>query len=218
MLLDRQYFKLKKGEKENFYIGCLLTAMSIIFVAGVYLMGYIFYGITPQVIFVASIISVTIGSIYTIIGMFFGNMNRKYIFQCSGCLFTGLFFSVIFSLASGYIDFLPFIILTLILSEIFFWLDKKKPQNGDNVMEYTLWRKLDQIAEAMIYVGVAMSIFKIRDEIINIFGQLIEFFIQNAQAIMQILTWVGIIALIIGGSYAFIWVNSLKYRNTKRKR
>jgi hypothetical protein len=125
---------------------------------------------------------------------------------------------VLFNVASGYIDFLPFIILTLILSEIFFWLDKKKPQKGDKVMEYTFWRKLDQIAESIIWVGMSMTVFKVRDEIVNVFGQIFNFFAQNFQFIIQILTWIGIIALIVGGTYAFVWVNSLKYRNVKKKK
>jgi mannose/fructose/N-acetylgalactosamine-specific phosphotransferase system component IIC len=123
------------------------------------------------------------------------------------------FFSVSFLFISwelfvGIISILPFAISVLIVSEIFFWLEKPKPEKNTDKMEFTFKRKILNAINAYIINGYAFLIFTFRDEIINFF---IGIYLPTMMAIM----WLGVAVLGIVSLYVLLWLNSKKYRNIK---
>lgn len=112
------------------------------------------------------------------------------------------FFTLVFQLISP----LALLLLTLVVGEILFGLEKNKPKKRQNKMEFTLLRKLENLFEGFLFSGTGLSwYFMVQYASINLVTGLIG-----------ILAWVGTGGTLILGIYAYVWVNSLKYKRGKK--
>ena len=111
---------------------------------------------------------------------------------------------------NGFIPILILVLLILFLVEIFFWLDKSKPDKSENITKFTLKKKFEAFCEVVLGLsGVAQIYILIREGIKHI----------TKEVFMEILKWtgyigagiiaLGIIVLIV---YGWIKLNERKYR------
>ncbi len=143
------------------------------------------------------------------IGPFFEN-TKKQALKLSG-ITLGIVFGIL-SIIFFFIDYKLnwlFLILTIAIGEIIYWLDNKKPKKQDNKILFTAGRK----SLAMLYSGVILVV------IVGGYSLIIriEKFLINYDYI--ILKWLGYIGVGLVGLgialsviYMYLWLNSLKYR------
>lgn len=98
-----------------------------------------------------------------------------------------------------------FILMSILLGEIIFFLDKKKPKRKDNVLWFTSKRKgLSLFISSIILITISGLINSIR--------KFIEFIRERWEILLKIFGYVGIVIIILGAIWLFIWLNSLKYK------
>ena len=136
--------------------------------------------------------------------------TKKQALKLSG-ITLGIVFGIL-SIIFFFIDYKLnwlFLILTIAIGEIIYWLDNKKPKKQDNKILFTAGRK----SLAMLYSGVILVV------IVGGYSLIIriEKFLINYDYI--ILKWLGYIGVGLVGLgialsviYMYLWLNSLKYR------
>lgn len=105
------------------------------------------------------------------------------------------------------ISTVAFLLLTLAVGEILFGLEKNKPKKNQGRMSFTLERKLENLFEGFLFSGTGLSWYF-----------MVQYFSINLMnGAITIIEWVGTGTVLIVGIYAYIWVNSLKYKKGGRK-
>ena len=135
-------------------------------------------------------------------------------------LVTGLVIGVAFGLAFGLVNIvtnaiLPwpyslfFILFVLMISELLFFMDSRKPNKGENHLTFTLLAKGESLIESLVLIVNTMNVILERNAIIT--------FLQGiSPAIMQGIYYLGLLVVVCIGIYGYIWLNSLRYKEKKR--
>jgi len=133
---------------------------------------------------------------------------QAWAFPILGAIFIASFIVTSWELYQGYILALPFAASVLIVSEVFFWLERPKPTKKTERMQFTFERKALNVIDAFIINGYIFEIVIFREGIIN-------FFIGIYLPFLTTIMWLGVAVLGIIGLYGLVWLNSKKYRNVK---
>ena len=124
-------------------------------------------------------------------------------------LLSGLVFGLAFGIAS---PLWLFAIAIIIVGEVLFALGREKPSKEDNKWLFTLRYKAEALFEsALIVVNFANAVYLFRtyDVPAIVAGYL--------PVIEQGLLYIGAAVIICAGVALWIWLNSLKYEEGKRK-
>ncbi len=163
----------------------------------------------PSMLIVAGITILITSILALCMGSFIDN-PKKQALKLSG-ITLGIVFGIL-SIIFFFIDYKLnwlFLILTIAIGEIIYWLDNKKPKKQDNKILFTARRK----SLAMLYSGVILVV------IVGGYSLIIriEKFLINYDYI--ILKWLGYIGVGLVGLgialsviYMYFWLNNLKYR------
>ncbi len=100
------------------------------------------------------------------------------------------------------------IILVLVITEIKFWLDKKKPEKKENKFKFTIKRKLIAFLESSFIIIVLGGLYNLSKKVIP---YLEDNFIIIVKWLCYISIGLMILAIIIGIFWICIKLNSLKY-------
>lgn len=196
MILSKIYNKLDKDKKEDLVFG---------------LFGGLIYGLIYGLFF-----GLVGGLIYGLFGGLFGGLVGGLV----GGLFFGLFGGLVGGLVvilTNFTEALPFIqgalpIIFLIfglflLIEILFWLSPKEKVKKKNVVKHTLLRKGEALLETLMIFSAITQIY--------VFTRDIDF-VKYSPEILTRIGYIGAgaigLGLLILIGYAFIKLNSLKYR------
>lgn len=127
-----------------------------------------------------------------------------------------------------------FLIILVVVIEIFFFLDKRKPENKKEIMIFTIKRKIESLIEAILLIIPSSTLYYLLKEY-NIFERIkqsfIELYIYLKEILPSLLNFIGhclliilhclliilITAAIIGIIYCYIKLNSLRYEKKRWK-
>lgn len=128
-------------------------------------------------------------------------------------LFAWLYISIYLILTSQAIPLLAIGITILAVGEVIFYFEKVKPNKNDSRFWFTAKRKLGCLGESTLIVVSAAGL-------ITLIPNLIESIGANQEAILHWLGVIGVWVIILAGIgaaiYAYIWMNSMKYRKVKK--
>jgi len=150
-------------------------------------------------------------------GLSFGLLTRLLNGLLAGLLF-GLGFLIIFipllgavSLISHFPNFIPlwfFLLIGIILMELFFWLDIQKPKKKQSKFRFTCLKKGEALLEAVAILGT-LNLIRLGIKKIIVWKIPLEIILKWGGYIGVGLICLGII---IGVIYLYIKLNSLKYK------
>ena len=153
-------------------------------------------------------ITATIAAFIILIGVFgiifWDEETRKngFIYTSFGAFMVFSLFYVGGGLIAGIIPIVPFLVGTFIFSEIMFWTEKEKPDKKDGIKTFTVKRKIENLVEAGMFVGIFFEgLYVVK----NYFGLLVDY---TTMAIYG----VSIISLVIIAVWGYIELNAQKYR------
>jgi MFS family permease len=132
-------------------------------------------------------------------------------------LVSGLASVLAFGLAVGLVSGILspiwlFILAIIAIAEILFFFDKAKPNAGENKYWFTILHKGEAILETSLVVVNLANIAKLLEGI-----DLLKVIQGWIPAILQGIYYIGIVVVVIAAIACWIWLNSLKYKEEKRK-
>lgn len=119
-------------------------------------------------------------------------------------------FKEAFPFLTGINEIFWLIVGIIVLVEIIFWLDNSVPKRNEDKIKFTIKRKLDALLTTALVLSLVGQIYVLQREIRVS---------QYVPEIVKLIGYIGlgmiILAIIVGLSYLWIYLNSKRYRNGK---
>ncbi len=209
---------LKKEEKVSIdvLLAVGLVGLFISTLIGVFLTFPITYdsNVTTQY----SIAIIGASSIYLILTvLFFGllspvkNLKNRVLLAgiaASPILIALIFFSILDDLL---LEVWMLLVLVLAITEIFFWIDKNKPEKDQNVYWFTAKRKITALIDSIITIGFVIGS-------VNLGKKALKFIESNQGFVTEYGFYFATIIIAVGTLGLLIFINSLKYKKQKEKK
>jgi hypothetical protein len=106
-------------------------------------------------------------------------------------------------------EIIPFLITTLILTEIFFWTTKRKPEKKENTFNFTLKTKALYFVESAFWIIQANGAY-------HGIPILVEWLGLNQETISNGLYGLGALLIIIVIAFTWIKINESKFKRKKK--
>ena len=109
-------------------------------------------------------------------------------------------------------------VMVLIVAEVFFWLDKKRPKKNQSKIWFTVERKIVALGEASFFVVLVIGAYRYIVKgfafISRVAPDLSDWFARYGAAVAVGIVIVGTGIIVAVG---FVYINSLKYRKERKK-
>jgi MFS family permease len=134
-------------------------------------------------------------------------------------LASGLVLGLVLGLASGLtgINLIWLIAAFFIVTEIIYWLDKDKPKNKDDVLKFTIIKKLESGLDSVLILGLVGLYRLAYNAIQQYFQQLIEL-LKTLGFYAVVLFGVAVVLFgVTGLVYIYLRINALKYQPKEKR-